>query len=161
MKRKFLFAALLLVALQCSVSQSVKAQKSTGNSYTNAVGMRVEIGSDYGTFAGISGKHFFDKNNVGEAQLLFGNHTTLVELEYQYHGEIENAGGLRWYAGFGPGVAFGGGTTDFLIRPVVGLDYKITDVPLNFGFDWRPAFVVTHGSDFNAARFGIGVRYAF
>jgi hypothetical protein len=63
--------------------------------------------------------------------------------------------------GFGPGVAFSHGTTDFLLRPLAGLDYKINDVPLNFTFDWRPAFVVTHGSDFNAARFGLAVRYCF
>ena len=160
MKRKILFVALLTTAI-CTGYQKASAQKVTGTSYTNAVGMRVEIGSDYGTFAGISAKHFFDTNNAGEFQALFGNHTTLLEVEYQYHGDIQNAPGLRWYAGFGPGVAIGGGTTDFLIRPLIGLDYKITQVPLNFGFDWRPAFVVTHGSDFNAARFGIALRYAF
>jgi hypothetical protein len=43
---------------------------------------------------------------------------------------------------------------------VLGLDYKINNVPLNFSFDWRPAFVVTHGTSFNAARFGLGFRYA-
>lgn len=160
MKRNILFVALLTTAI-FSVHQKAVAQKNTGTSYTNAVGMRIEIGSDYGTFAGISAKHFFDKNNAGEFQALFGNDITLLEAEYQYHGDIQNAAGLRWYAGFGPGVAIGGGTTDFLIRPLIGLDYKINQVPLNLGFDWRPAFVVTHGSDFNAARFGIALRYAF
>ncbi|WP_153799511.1 hypothetical protein [Foetidibacter luteolus] len=158
MKHKILVAFLFVSAL-CAVKSM--AQKSSGTSYTNAVGMRVEFGSEYGTFAGISGKHFFDTHNAGELHVVFGNNTTLIGAEYQYHGDIENAAGLKWYAGFGPGVAFSDGTTDVLIRPIIGLDYKINQVPLSFGFDWRPAFVVTHGSDFNAARFGLGIRYAF
>ena len=137
-----------------------QASAQKGSSYENAVGMRVEFGSDYGTFAGFSGKHFFNENVAGELQLLFGD-ATLIEPEIQYHGNIENAEGLRWLIGFGPGVVFSHGTTDFLLRPLAGLDYKINDVPLNFTFDWRPAFVVTHGSDFNAARFGLAVRYCF
>jgi hypothetical protein len=152
---------LLLVVAQFVSRQQAAAQKNTGSSYNSAVGMRIELGSDYGTFAGISGKHFFDQNNAGEAQVLFGNDITLLEFEYQYHGPVQNAPGLKWYAGFGPGFAFGGGTTDVLLRPLVGLDYKINNVPLNFSFDWRPAFVVTHGTDFNAARFGLVARFAF
>lgn len=139
--------------------QQASAQK--GTSYENAVGMRVEFGSSYGTWAGFSGKHFFNENVAGELQLLFGNGTTLLEPELQYHGDIPNAAGLKWLVGFGPGFAFGHGTTDVLLRPLAGLDFKPNEVPLNFFFDWRPAFVITHGSDFEAARFGIGVRYAW
>jgi hypothetical protein len=62
--------------------------------------------------------------------------------------------------GGGTGFAFGD-QFNFLLRPLAGLDYKINDVPLNFTFDWRPAFVLTHGTDFNAARFGLAVRYCF
>lgn len=162
MKKSGLF--LLCMAISFLFLQQAGAQKKsmgTSPSYDNAVGMRIELGSDYGTFAGISGKHFFDANNAGEVQVLFGDHITLLEFEYQYHGDIPNAAGLKWLVGFGPGFAFGNGTTDVLLRPLVGLDYKIPQVPLNFTFDWRPAFIVTHGTDFNAARFGIAVRYAF
>lgn len=159
----------LAVALQVGASHKAAAQK--GTDYTNAIGMRIDFGSDYGTYAGISGKHFFDTNNAGEAQVLFGSNSTMINLEYQYHADIPNAAGLKWYAGFGPGIAFSkkyyhyygysSGGTEVLLRPSVGLDYKVNNVPLNFAFDWRPAFVVTHGTDFNAARFGLGFRYAF
>lgn len=161
MKKLFSVTVLVLV-LQLVISHKANAQK--GTNYTNALGMRIDLGSDYGTYVGFSGKHFFNTHNAGEAMVLFGDHTTMLQVEYQYHGKIENAAGLRWYAGLGPGFAFASkyyGGTDVLIRPLIGLDYKIKDVPLNFSFDWRPAFVVTHGTDFNAARFGLAFRYAF
>ncbi|MES1160855.1 MAG: hypothetical protein ABUM51_08865 [Bacteroidota bacterium] len=138
----------------------MQASAQKGSSYENAVGMRVEFGSNYGTWAGISGKHFFNENVAGELMLLFGDGVTLLEPELQYHGEIPNAEGLRWVLGGGAGLAFGD-QFNFLLRPLAGLDYKINDVPLNFTFDWRPAFVLTHGTDFNAARFGLAVRYCF
>ena len=168
--KRLLSVVAVIVALQFGMSQKAAAQK--GTDYTNAIGMRIDLGSDYGTYVGVSGKHFFDEHNGGEAQVLFGNHTTMISLEYQYHAAIPNAAGLKWYAGFGPGFAFAKqyyhyydyyseGGTDILLRPSVGLDYKVNNVPLNFSFDWRPAFVITHGTDFNAARFGLAFRYAF
>ena len=174
MLQKFLSVIVLAASLQLGASNKAAAQK--GTSYTNAVGMALEVGSDYGTQVGVSGKHFFSTNNAGEAQVIFGNRLTMINLQYQYHGDIPNAAGLKWVAGFGPGIAFSkkytsysyyddyyyssGGGTDVLLRPLVGLDYKVNNVPLNFSFNWSPAFVVTHGTSFNAARFGFGFRYA-
>lgn len=173
MMKKLFSVVVLAVALQLVASHKAVAQK--GTDYSTAIGMKLDLGSDYGTFVGIGGKHFFDTHNAGEAELLFGNGTTMINLAYLYHAEIPNAAGLKWYAGAGPGIAISkrsyhydyygyyyssGGGTDIILRPTLGLDYKINNVPLNFSFDWRPAFVVTHGTSFNAARFGLGFRYA-
>lgn len=164
MKRKVLFPLALFVASTFLLQQNTIAQKKgEGSSYTNAAGMRIELGSDFGTLVGFSFKHFFSEHAAGEMQLLFGrNNSIILEPEIQYHGDIANAEGLKWYVGFGPGFAFAsGGESDVLLRPMVGLDYKIKQVPLNFAFDWRPSFAVTHGSHFTPARFGIVLRYAF
>jgi len=156
-KNRVLF---LCLALSFVFVQQASAQK--GSSYENAVGMRIDFGSSFGTLVGLSGKHFFNDNVAGEMQLLFGNGGTLIEPELQYHGDIQNAAGLKWLIGFGPGFAFGNGQTDVLLRPSIGLDYKLAnDVPINLTFDWRPAFIVTHGSYTEAARFGFVVRYTF
>ena len=138
-------------------------QNGAGSDYETAFGLRIEFGDRYGTWAGPSIKHFFSDNDVAEGMLLFGPNDVILGAEYQYHGDVTNAPGLKWYIGFGAAYAFGTNNTesDFLIRPVFGLDYKITDVPINFTFDWRPAYVVTHGTDFNAARFSFALRYAF
>ena len=162
MKKKILFLVSLLISAMLLQQTATAQNKSTGSSYENAVGMRIEFGNSYGTLVGFSAKHFFNDNAAGEMQVLFGDHFIILEPEIQYHGDITNAAGLKWYVGFGPGFAFAsGGATDVLLRPMVGLDYKINEVPLNFSFDWRPAFVVTHSTTFNAARFGLALRYAF
>lgn len=162
MKRNILFSITLLIAVVTILPQNTSAQKKgEGASYTNAIGLGIDLGSDFGTYAGISGKHFFNENVAGEMEILFGNSTVILQPAVQYHGAIPNAEGLKWFVGIGPGFAFGSGYSDVMLRPMVGLDYKINQVPINFGFDWRPTFFVTHGSHFTPARFGLAMRYAF
>lgn len=153
--KKIILAAFFVAALNFGASMNASAQST----YKNALGMRVDFGTG-GTYVGFSGKHFFNANNAGEAMLLFGSGVTLLGFEYQYHGQIQNAPGLMWTAGIGPALAFGGGT-ELLFRPIVGLDYKINNVPLNMGFDWRPYFTTASGvsNRFQAARFGLAFRY--
>lgn len=158
MMKKFFAVVLLFTALH----YSALAQKGEG--YSTAAGLGIDFGSNFSTLVGISAKHFFSEHNVGQGELQFGTGVIAIGIEYLYHATIPNADGLKWYAGLGPQFAIGtgeGSTTDVLIRPMVGLDYKISQVPLAFSFDWRPAFVLTHGTGFDAARFGLGFRYAF
>jgi hypothetical protein len=169
MKKNLFRCLVTLVIIQLIFAEGSFAQKTgtkqsgAGSDYETAFGLRVEVGSKYGTWVGPSIKHFFNDNDVAEGTLLFAPNNIILGAEYQYHGDVANAPGLKWYIGFGAAYAFGTNNTesDALIRPVFGLDYKITDVPINFTFDWRPAFVVTHGTDFNAARFGFALRFAF
>ncbi|MEP7258006.1 MAG: hypothetical protein ABI687_06455 [Flavitalea sp.] len=159
MKKNLLSAVLALLLLTGALQ--VSAQKSAGgSSYTNGLGLGIDFG-DGSTLVGVSGKHFFSENNVGQAEIMFGDHVTYISAYYLYHRQIENAAGLRWFLGFGGSFALYKGGSNFLIRPVGGLDYKINNVPLAVSFDWRPAFRVTHDADFNAARFGLGFRYTF
>ena len=53
MIRKLFSVIVLIIALQVGASNKAAAQK--GTNYKNAVGMRIDFGSDYGTYAGISG----------------------------------------------------------------------------------------------------------
>lgn len=69
----------------------------------------------------------------------------------------KNIAAQKYYHYYG----YSDGGTDVLLRPTVGVDYKVNNVPLNFSFDWRPAFVVTNGTDFNTATFGLACRFAF
>lgn len=168
MKNKFLAA--FLAGLSCifflstAHAQKRRATSSSGSSYTTALGLGIDFG-DGSTLVGPSIKHFFTAHDAGKAEVLFGDHTTNLSLYYQYHGDIRNASGLRWTLGLGGTLGFlkygNYNQTDFYFRPTAGLDYKIPNVPLQFEFDWRPAILVTHGGDFNAARFGFGFRYCF
>jgi hypothetical protein len=93
--------------------------------------------------------------------VLFGNNFTAIQGFYEYHREIEGAEGLRWFAGIGAGAGIAENNSAFLLRPEGGLDYKIETVPLSFSFDWRPTFFIGDDSDFEPARFGLGIRFCF
>lgn len=139
--------------------QYLQAQSGKG-SYGNAVGLGIDFGTG-ATGAGIGFKHFFNDQDAVEAGLIFFNNTPALGMYYQYNGDIENAGGLKWYVGMGPQFFFGKRTTDIAARAMVGLDFKIPEVPLDFAFDWRPYFRFNNGTEFIAARFGLGIRFAF
>ncbi|MGX5687596.1 hypothetical protein [Arcticibacter tournemirensis] len=158
MKRKLL--SLIVVSLCLSTSLFAQSRAS-GTSYRTAAGLRVDVG-DGSTGVGFNVKHFFTTTGALDASLLFFEGDVVgLEAEYEYNANIPNAPGLKWYAGLGPQLLFGNDDTAIAIRPVVGLEYKIPNVPLNFGFDWRPMFVVSPDTDTNAGRFGLSFRYAF
>ncbi|GAA4308617.1 hypothetical protein GCM10023143_16090 [Compostibacter hankyongensis] len=151
---------LSVVVLVIGLSSGKTFAQNTSSSYRTGLGLGVDFG-DGATMVGISGKHFFTDHNVGEANLMFFNGGAGINVLYEYHSDITGAAGLKWYAGLGPELLFGKHYTDFDIRPLIGLDYKIRAAPFALSFDWRPLFSLTHGTDFLAARFGLGIRYAF
>jgi hypothetical protein len=160
MLKKIVAASLLMATLFSSFDAQAQ-RRSSGSDYNTGVGIRLDFGSG-GTYFGFAGKHFFSEAGAGEAHLLFASGSTLLGLEYQHHFDIPSAAGLKWYLGFGPGFNFvKGGGTSVLLRPVGGLEYKIQSAPINLGFDWRPAIVVSNGSGFEAGRFGLAARYVF
>ena len=153
--------AVFLVAFSANNVAAQRTKSTTGTSYTTALGLGIDFG-DGGTYAGPSIKHFFPSRDAGKAEVLFGSNTTQLSAYYQYHGPIPNASGLKYTLGLGgSGFLYRRGEGDFAFRPTAGLDFKAPNVPLEFEFDWRPAFVVTHGTEFIGAHFGLGFRFCF
>lgn len=135
-------------------------QSNAQSNYTTALGLGIDFG-DGQTLVGPSVKHFFAAEHAGVGEVTFGDNVTFLTALYQYHGTFNNAGGLKWFVGGGPSIAFFDGGSDFLLRPTAGLDFKINDVPLAFSFDWRPWIYFGDNGDFEPARFGLGFRYTF
>lgn len=158
--RKKLFGALIVVFLLVSVSEVSAQTAANSSSYRNAIGLGIDFG-DGSTLVGPSYKHFFSENNVGKFEVLFGDGISFIQGFYEYHREIEGAAGLRWFAGVGAGAALVENNSAFMLRPEGGLDYKIDGVPLSFSFDWRPTIFIGDDSDFEPARFGLGIRFCF
>ncbi len=160
--KKFLFSALAIVVVSLVFTSTSYGQKkasaATGTNYTTGLGLRLDLGNG-GTFVGPAVKHFFDATNAGEFSVLFGDHVTFIGAEYSYNGNIANAAGLKWNVGIGPQFELYKGGSDVLLRPFAGLEFKVPQVPLDLGFDWRPAFVLTHGTDVEAGRFGLAFRF--
>jgi hypothetical protein len=133
--------------------------------YKTGLGLGLDFGNG-STLVGPSVKHFFTSKDAGQAEILFGNHTTAINAFYQHHGDITGAPGLKWYLGVGPSLHFfdfaGFSSTTFAIKPMAGLDFKIPSAPISFAFDWRPSlFFYDTDTDFEPGRFGIGFRYTF
>jgi hypothetical protein len=126
--------------------------------YRTAAGLGLDFGSGF-TFVGPSAKFFLAEEHAVQAEVMFEDGVTAITGLYQYHGAITGAEGLKWFAGAGPSILFfEGGDNEFALRPTVGLDYKINNVPLAFSFDWRP--VVGLGDlDNEMGAFGLGFRY--
>ena len=158
--RKKLFSALLVVFLLVTASELSAQRSANGSDYRNAIGLGIEFG-DGSTLVGPSFKHFFIDEHVGKFGVLFGDSYTVLQGFYEYHREIEGAEGLRWFAGIGAGAGIAENNSAFLLRPEGGLDYKVSSVPLSFSFDWRPTFYIGDDSDFEPARFGLGIRFCF
>ena len=128
---------------------------SRGQVYEAAAGLGLGFG-DGSTLTGFSGKYFLAEHHALQGELLFGTVTGLNVL-YGYHAVFPGAETLQWYVGGGIGALFGNGNSDVGLRPLLGLDYKLADIPLGFTFDWRPYISFDEGSA--AGRFGIGIRY--
>jgi hypothetical protein len=162
MLKKGITAVLLCLLL----AGGLNAQKRSGAAYSNAFGLHIEFGTG-STLIGPTFKHFFSRHDAGQVNLLFANHYTQLDLEYQYHGSIQSASGLKWYLGLGPSFGFGSigrvHYTDVFLRPMLGIDYKVSNAPLDLAFDWRPTFLLTEdiGDRFTVARFGLGIRFTF
>ncbi|WP_158824760.1 hypothetical protein [Mucilaginibacter lacusdianchii] len=162
MKKSFFLLALAFVLTATATYAQRRGRSNTGSSYGTGLGLGIDFGNG-ATLVGPSVKHFFDGNNAGQADLLFGGGATYLGAYYQYHAPISGAPGLKWYLGGGPQLGFGDGETAFYIRPMAGLDYKFTpDVPISLTFDWRPSWYIgDYGNNFEAGRFGLGFRFTF
>jgi hypothetical protein len=152
MKKLFLLAVTaVLLSTASTFAQS---------SYKTALGLGIDFG-DGSTLVGPSIKHFFSPNDALQGDLLFGADATWIGGNYLYHQSFKEAKELKWYIGVGPQVALYEGGSTWYLRPAAGLDYKVKSAPISLVFDWRPMVRLSDGSDFLAARFGLGFRYTF
>lgn len=133
-------------------------QASAQTPYRTAIGLGIDLG-DGETLFGPQIKHSFGGNNAGQAQVLFGDHSTLIGADYSYNQAFSGTNGLGWYAGVGPQLSFASDETWFAIRPQAGLEYKIPSTPLGIHFDWKPWWNLSHNSNFEAGRFSLGFKF--
>jgi hypothetical protein len=138
---------------------TVFAQNKTAESltYKTAAGVRIWDG------AGLSLKTFIADKSALEFIGFFNKDGVRITGLYEYHGELNTEGNLKWYAGPGAHVGlYKGNNTAFGIDGVVGIDYKFTNLPLNLSLDWQPSIEFFSGkSSFVGSWGGLGARYTF
>lgn len=138
---------------------TVSVTRSSAQDYTTALGVKFWDGG------GITLKHFFNEQNAGELIGYFWSQGARFTGLYEIHGDISNAGGLRWYIGPGAHVGFYnskyGDGAYFGVDGVLGLDYKFNNAPINLSLDWQPSIEFGTGRGFYGGWGGLGVRYTF
>lgn len=138
----------------------VLVQSLTAFAQKKASGM-LGLGIDFGngiTLVGPSYRSYFSDKVAGQAEVLFGGGLTVMSGYYHFRGDFPTAKSFKWYVGGGPSLAFGGGETAFLLRPMAGIEVQLPETPLGLTFDWRPALSLK-GGDFEPAFFGLGFRF--
>lgn len=149
-------------------STTKQAKSSTGSSsYKTALGLKFIYGVSF------TGKFFIKDNAALEGILRYngagglGSNIAFSGL-YEHHSDIKTVEGLRWYVGGGGHVNYfsykGGGydpVISFGVAGILGLEYKIKNLPLAISADWQPGFMISPSSGFSAENGGLGVKYTF
>jgi hypothetical protein len=152
----------MVLGLILIISKSAMAQDKAGADkpkYKNAIGVK------FAPFA-VTWKNFSSKRNRAFEFLADFNDGFRITGLYEWHGNLNGPGNLKWYIGFGGHSGYYEKNTEdgimFGLDAAGGLDYKFLHLPINLSLDWQPAYeFITPGTDFQANRGGLAVRFAF
>ncbi|MFY7964485.1 MAG: hypothetical protein ACOVO1_06285 [Chitinophagaceae bacterium] len=158
--RKIVFLTVFMVLCAFLVNA-----QNEGSIYKSAIGFKFYPGA-------VSYKTFVKSNTAIEANAYFWQYGARITALYEYHGDINDVSGLKWYAGFGTHVGFWNDTwkKEYPTRAngvaigadgVLGLDYKISGAPINLSLDWQPSFNVIGYNYFEGGWGGLAIRYTF
>lgn len=152
------FLSLCLLLLLFLLSTPTRAQRSLGETYKTALGVKFYPTS-------VTFKQAVAGQNAVEAIVAFWEEGARYILLYEVHHRIEGIDGLRWYVG--PGVhisdyysGYYGGNKYLGLDGVIGIDWKIKKTPFNVSLDWQPSFDFGGGKDFTWKFGGLSLRYA-
>ena len=161
--KKVMFAAMAMILI-ISISNESKAQD-----YNTAVGLRL------GSSSGLSVRHFIKEDVALEGIVHTRWRGLLITGLYEIHRDIEDVSGLGWFYGGGAHIgSFNSGlgnpywanndykgSTVIGIDGIIGLDYVLEDLPINFSLDFKPAINLINGGGFWGDDFALSVRYIF
>ncbi len=154
MKRLFIIVLLALVGYTVY-----------GQDYNTAIGVR-------GTFvSGLTVKHFIKEDTALEGILSFGRWGMNLTGLYERHARAFDTEGLNWY--YGAGAHLGNWNNDYPqlerrgefvvigIDGVIGLEYKIQEIPITFSADYKPQLNFTGYPGFWGYGGALSIRYTF
>ena len=144
---------LLLVAMVFAINTGF------AQDYNWAVGVRAA-----GYSSGLSVKHKMNASSAieGILSIPYDNGFLITGLYEKYVPVISN--GFNFYYGGGAHIGSLTHSDDNFrlgIDGVVGLEYKIPEVPIAFSLDYKPAFDIITDAEFHFTDFGLSVKYVF
>ena len=150
MKQLSLLTAFMMIAFLAG------AQNKTANSlqYKTAIGVKLWNGG------GVTLKTFVKDNQALELIGFLNSAGTRITGLYEFHGDLNTEGNLKWYLGFGAHAGlYKLNNTLFGGDGVVGMDYKFKDMPLNLALDWQPTVEFKKNYGFTGNWGGLAIRY--
>lgn len=128
--------------------------------YQTAAGLYIDYGSD-AKFVGPHIKQFLSDWHAVSAQLLFGNKTMVIGVDYTNNYDLGRFPTFGVYWGLGAQIALykGDEHTSFALRPAVGIEYKARKYPVVVAAELKPAWSFGKNGEFEFGRFGLALRY--
>lgn len=133
--------------------------------YQTSVGIR-------GTFvSGLTVKHFIEEEAALEGIVSFGRWGLSLTGLYEIHARAFDTQGLSWY--YGGGGHIGNSNDDYPrvdekgefmvigVDGIIGLEYKIQEIPISFSADYKPSLNFTGYPVFWGYGGALSVRYTF
>jgi len=124
--------------------------------YDHAAGVRAGFSSGF-TYKGF----FLHRMSAVGVDVLYNPNGMVISGRFLLHFEPVRNDQWLLYAGGGP---MGGRWDDELSLGVVGsvgIEYIMRDLPLNFGFDWRPMLGIYRFTAYELLDIGFTIRYRF
>jgi hypothetical protein len=147
-------AALILFTTACYAQESPAAMVTGAPEYQAALGAKISGG------VAVSYKKFVANTKAIEAQSMFFSQGIRIVGLYEFHFyNIPGVDGLAWYAGPGIHAGFYLKSADLGIDGVIGLDYKIKNIPINISLDWQPSYSILGGAGLLPQFGGLAIRY--
>ena len=106
----------------------------------------------------VSLKYFFTEKTAVEGLITFNDPFALGILVEQHKPLVTN--NFKYFYGGGFYGAFTG-TRRAGLQGVIGLDYKVPMIPLNFSIDWKPELTFTKEFSFEPQTLGLSTRFTF
>jgi len=124
--------------------------------YNNGIGIRG------GYYNGLTFKHFISSGSALEGLLFSSVGRGGFELTglYEKHKNAFDVDRLNWYYGGGAHIGFYDMNVvgiDFIL----GIEYNISEIPVNIGLDWKPSFDIIGDSQFWGDGAALSIRYIF
>ncbi len=140
---------------------------ATAQDYETAIGFRG------GFQQGLTIKHFIGSDAAIEGIIATRWKGYNITGLYEIHANAFDTPGLNWYYGFGGHI---GGYNGYNNHPyfhedrfytilgvdaILGIEYNISEIPINLSADWKPAFNIIGYTGFWGDQGAISVRYYF
>jgi len=141
----------LLTAIALVTTMAITAQP-----YDHAAGVRAGYSSGF-TYKGF----FLHRMSAIGLDVLYNPNGLNISGLFLIHKEPSRKVHWLLYGGGGPM----GGTWDNYfsvgIIAVAGVEYYLRDLPLTFGFDWKPMLGIYRFTHYDLLDFGFSIRYRF